>query len=86
LEDLIEVLKEIRDGIYQLNGRVDNINDSLSELKGYGVYNSLSDIHDQLEKVAQEIKGDSLYNNLSDVCNKLDDISSALHSIDLNTM
>ena len=86
LEELVEVLREIRDGIYELNTRVDGLNDSINDIKGYGVYNSLTDIHNQVKELSDEIKGHGLYNNLSDVCDKLENISNVLHSIDMNTM
>jgi len=86
LEQLIEVLQEIRDGIYSINSNIEDLKVSVEELKGQGLYNSISDVCDKLESLASDIKGNGLYDSLSDVCNKLDEISTILNSIDTNTM
>ena len=78
MEQLLEVLQEIRDGIYMLNS---NVEDLKNEITGTGVYNSLSDVCDKLDAVEGLLTGLTSYGTyvLSDVCNKLD-------SIDSNTM
>ena len=78
MEQLLEVLQEIRDGIYLLNS---NIEDFKNEITGTGLYNSLSDVCDKLNNVESSLTGLTSYGayTLSDVCNKLD-------SIDTNTM
>lgn len=82
MEEMIEILKEIRDGIYSMNENIGDLKDSIDELKGNGLYNSITDVCDKLELVASDIKGNGLYDSLSDVCDKLSDISSSLNTID----
>lgn len=86
MDQLIEVLQEIRDGILTMNSNIEELKTSVEELKGQGLYNSISDVCDKLESLASDIKGNGLYDSLSDVCNKLDQISDVLNSIELNTM
>jgi|GEM_PF-1922003 predicted nuclease with TOPRIM domain len=94
MDALIEVLREIRDGIYSINENVEHLHDSFDELKGSveelkesveglkgsGLYDTLSDVCDKVES----LKG-GLY-DFSDVCSRLDDIIRVLHSIDTNTL
>ncbi|MGM0882445.1 MAG: hypothetical protein ACQEXQ_15575 [Bacillota bacterium] len=53
---MIELLKEIRDGIYSMNENIGDHKDSIDELKGNGLYNSFTDVCDKLESVASDIK------------------------------
>lgn len=78
MEQLLEVLQEIRDGIYSVNS---NIIDLKNEITGSGVYNSLSDVCDKLDAVESALTGLTSYGTytLTDVCSRLD-------SIDANTM
>jgi archaellum component FlaC len=80
MEGLIAVLEEIRDGINAMNYNMEQLKDSIDELKGNGLYNSISDMCDKLESVENEInslKGNTGYD--------LTDIHSVLSSIDINT-
>ena len=67
--------------------------DKLEEIKGEGLYNSISDVYDKLEEIKgdglysslgdvcdklEEIKGDGLYNGISDICDKLDSVESTI--------
>lgn len=88
MDQLLEVLQDIRDGIYSMNSNIEQLIDSVGELKGSGLYNSISDVCDKLDSVSstvEAIKGVGLYDTISDVCDKLDSISSSLESIDINT-
>ncbi|MEK4359873.1 hypothetical protein NYE48_22885 [Paenibacillus sp. FSL M7-1455] len=86
MESLIEVLLEIRNGIYAMNANIEELKNSVEELKGNGLYNSITDVCDKLDSMSEDIVGNGLFNSLSDVYNKLDEISSTLDSIDANTM
>lgn len=80
MEELIEVLQEIRDGINYMNTNIDELKNSIEELKGIGLYTSISDICDKLESVENEvdnIKGNTGYD--------LTDIYDVLSNIDINT-
>lgn len=78
MDQLIEVLQEIRDGIYLLNTNMEELK---SEVMGSGVYNTVSDVCEKLESVETLLNGLTSHGvyNLEDVCSKLD-------AIDSNTM
>ncbi|MGL4912862.1 MAG: hypothetical protein ACRC3Y_10595 [Romboutsia sp.] len=71
MEELVEILKEINDNIILLNEKLDDI-------KGDGLYSSLSDVCDKIEDMKDNIQGNGLYNNLSDVCDKLSTLETAI--------
>jgi division protein CdvB (Snf7/Vps24/ESCRT-III family) len=80
-------LEEIRDGINTMNYNMEQLRNSIDELKGYGLYSSVSDICDKLESVEREInslKGSTGY-DLTDIHSELTDIQSNLFNIDMNT-
>ena len=81
MESLIEILQEIRDGIYSMNSSIEDLKNSIDELRGNGLYNSIADLHDKLDEISDTltgIKGVGTYDSISDVCDKLDEISSTL--------
>jgi tetrahydromethanopterin S-methyltransferase subunit B len=82
MEELIDFLIDIRDGISEMNLRLAYVSNTVNELKRDGIFSTLSDIYEKID----DIKGQGLYNDMSDICYKLDDIKKALHSIDMNTM
>ena len=52
MNDLYEILKDIKDELVQINERlimVDIINDTLSDIRGYGSNNSISDVCDKID-------------------------------------
>ncbi|MBH0231386.1 T7SS effector LXG polymorphic toxin [Halobacillus yeomjeoni] len=82
MEELIEVMKEIRDELQEMNTKLDNIDYSLGALKGNGLYDSISDLYEKLD----DLMGRGLYNSISDVNEKLESISSSLDTIEINTL
>jgi hypothetical protein len=68
MEELIDIMKEIRDQLVELNSKIDN-------LTSYGVY-SLSDIPDGISEITnaiEGIKGEIGY-DLTDIYNSLSNI------------
>ncbi|OMD41127.1 hypothetical protein [Paenibacillus odorifer] len=86
MNELIDVLMEIRDGIYTINSNIDELKAAVNELRGSGLYNTISDVCDKIDTAVSDIKGNGLYDTISDVASKLDDVSSTLDRIDINTM
>lgn len=87
MDQLVEVLQEIRDGIYSMNSNIEDLKISLEELKGTGLYNSISDVYDKLGDInttSEGIKGSGLYDSISDVCEKLDSVTGAIEAISVN--
>lgn len=75
-EILLAILEEFR----ELNIKVSEIESQLQDIKGVGLYTSLSDICDKLDEVKGEvdsIKGPMSYD--------LTDLHNTLSSIDVNT-
>ena len=66
---LMMILQEIR----RNNQLLENIQGTLQEIRGDGLYNSLTDVCTKLEESANAIRGDGLYNSLSDVCGRLEE-------------
>ncbi|WZL72297.1 hypothetical protein QBE52_14545 [Clostridiaceae bacterium 35-E11] len=64
------ILEEIREG----NRKLENIEDAIQEIKGSGLYNSLTDICDKIDSAKDEIQGTGLYNSITDICEKLDNL------------
>lgn len=80
MEELIGVLQEIRDGINSINNNIELLKDSVDDLKGSGLYDSISDVCDKLDNLENEvnsIKGSPGYD--------LSEIYNCLSSIDTNT-
>lgn len=87
VDELLAVLQDIRDGINSMALSIENLNESVNDLKGFGLYNSISDVNEKLDSVSEaidDLKGSGLYNTVTDVCDKLDSISSTLDSIDIS--
>ncbi len=64
------ILEEIREG----NRKLEYIEDAIQEIKGSGLYNSLTDVCDKIDSAKDEIQGTGLYNSLTDICDKLDNL------------
>lgn len=62
------ILEEIRES----NRKLEDIHNTIQEIKGSGLYNSLTDVCDKIDSAKDEIQGTGLYNSLSDICDKLD--------------
>lgn len=85
MDQLLHVLIEIRDGINLINSNISELQTSVENIQGIGLYNSLSDVSeklDSLNEAVDSIKGIGYNDTLSDVCDKLDDVTSALSSIE----
>lgn len=67
MDDMIALLEQIRDLLMEVNEKLDDI-------KGYGAYNSISDVCDKIDGVA----GSGLFNSISDVCDKLDTLDTTI--------
>ena len=86
MNELISVLEDIKVLLYDMNNKLELIDDNISGLKkevrsvkGYGLYDSISDVCDKLES----IKGTGLYNSIVDICDKLDTIDTSISLIDI---
>lgn len=75
MDELLVVLNDIK---YEL----ENMNQKLDDIKGMGLYNSLSDVNEKLD----EVKGNGVFDSISDVNEKLDTISSTVDTIYINTL
>lgn len=85
MDDMIALLGEIRDLLIEMNGKLDDI-------KGFGVYTSISDVCDKLDAISgsglnnlddvcskiDDLKGTGIYNSISDVCDKLDGLETTI--------
>lgn len=69
MDDMIALLGEIRDLLVEMNGKLDDI-------KGYGIYTSISDVCDKLDAISGSGLNnlDDICNNQDSICNKIDDI------------
>ena len=75
MDELIEILKEIKYEIERMNDKLDDLNidicNKLDDLQGIGLNgNSISDVCDALDS----LQGSGLFNSISDVCDKIDDL------------
>jgi len=71
MDEMIMVMKAML-------AELQSINEKLDEIKGDGLYCSVTDIYDKLN----EIQGDGMYNTLSEVCEKLDSVDSSVGSLE----
>ena len=69
MDEMITLLGEIRELLVEMNGKLDDI-------KGYGIYTSISDVCDKLDSISG-----SGFNNLDEVCNKIDELKEAVNSV-----
>ena len=53
--ECIELLRDIRDYLMQINSKLDFINDSLSDIKGEGIYN-IEDLHSELLDIKRALE------------------------------
>lgn len=67
MDELISVMQDMLVELQEMNSKLD-------EIKGNGLYNSISDLSEKLD----EIKGNGLYNSLSDVCDKIDSLETTI--------
>lgn len=51
MEELISVMEEIRDLLFEMNGKLDDIHSDLSLISTNGVY-KISDIYEKLDEVS----------------------------------
>ena len=81
MDELIDIMRLILVEVQEMNMKLDNIDTSINEIKGFGLYNSISDIYDKLDSTQEkleEIKGFGIYNSIADVCQKLDEVDSTI--------
>lgn len=70
-------MEEIKMFLQAILEEMQTINANLEEIKGEGLYNSISDVYDKVEDIqdaVKELQGNGLYNSINDVCNKLVDL------------
>lgn len=80
MEELIEILQEIKDGINSINYNMEQLKDSVEELKGNGLYTSVSDVYNKVDAIGntvEQIKGNGFCNSVADICDKLEIIASS---------
>lgn len=80
-EEVVSLLSEILNELRDVNSKIDDV-------KGIGVYSSLSNVCDKidelgnkidnLETVIDGIKGTGLYDSLSDVCDKIESLETTI--------
>lgn len=51
MEELISVMEEIKDLLFEMNGKLDDIHNDISEISTNGVYN-ISDICNKLDEIS----------------------------------
>lgn len=51
MDDVIDLLEDIKELLISNNEKLTDIQDQLSDIKGYGVFDSISDIYDKLESI-----------------------------------
>ena len=78
MEELIEIMGDIRYLLMDLNNKVDVLLES-TETNSENINDNLENINDNLEN----IKGVGLYNSISDVNDKLSEVSNELFHINL---
>ena len=81
MDELIDIMKSILIEVQEMNMKLDNIDTSINEIKGFGLYNSISDICDKLDSTQEkleEIKGNGLYNSISEVGYKIEEVDSSI--------
>ncbi len=90
MNEVVDVLNEIKQimlnmnqGIDRLTSVVETVADSVEEIKGSGLYNSISDVCDKIDSAVEDIKGNGLFNSITDICDKLDIVSSSVDSVDM---
>lgn len=64
MNELVSIMEEIRDLLFVMNNKLDDISSDINAIKGDGLFDSLSDVCNKLD----EINRDSLF----DICSKLD--------------
>lgn len=61
-DSVSDILYLILDEIRESNRKLEDIHDAIQEIKGSGLYNSLTDVCDKIDSAIDEIKGTGLYN------------------------
>lgn len=51
MEELLEVLEAIKDGVANINSNLEELRESVEEIKGDGLYNTLTDVCDKLDEI-----------------------------------
>lgn len=64
------ILEEIRES----NRKLENLENSIQEIIGIGLYNSITDICDKIDSAKEDIQGTGLYNSIADICDKIDNL------------
>ena len=71
MEELVEAINNMNNTLFYMANQLQGIQSTLDDIKGTGLYNSITDIYDKIE----EIKG---YNSISDVYDKLSEIDNSI--------
>jgi len=82
MEELLQQLLIMNEHLSTISAYQSLIYDEIKNIKGNGLYNSITDVCDKLDA----IKGTGIYDSLADVCDKLDSIESDLITIDSTIM
>ena len=67
MDELVNLMEQILAELQEMNSKLDDI-------KGFGLYNSISDLADKLD----DIMGSGLYNSLTDVCDKIENLETTI--------
>lgn len=79
MEELVEAINNMNNTLLYMANQLQGIQSTLDDIKGTGLYNSITDIYDKIE----EIKGSGLYNSISDVCDKLSEVDNSISLINI---
>lgn len=55
MDELIDIMRLILVEVQEMNMKLDNIDTSINEIKGFGIYNSIADVCQKLDEVDSTI-------------------------------
>ena len=86
MDEVVELLQFIAVKLTSMEEEMVGLREEISDIKGFGVDNSISDVADKLGDIVDklgDLQGMGLYNSVSDVNDKLDDVVHELQMISI---
>lgn len=83
MEELVDAINNMNNTLLYMANQLQGIQSTLDDIKGTGIYNSISDVYDKIETELNDIKGMGLYNTISDVCDKLNEVENSIGLINI---
>ncbi|XKE95413.1 hypothetical protein LG326_03510 [Metaplanococcus flavidus] len=86
MDEVVELLQFIAVKLTSIEEEMGGLREEISDIKGFGVDNSISDIADKFGDIVdklEDLQGVGLYNSVADVNGKLDDVIHELQMIGL---